>query len=372
MKGALKKYFACLILVISVFFGSNLHGQMLHDSSTVRLLYKEVTYMYNFHFSEARQISEEINRLYPGHPAVILLNSVIDYWENYPILPSSPVRGTFEKNLRTCMDICEKNGNTANETEYLLINLCARGLLLLFMTDNELTLDIVPLALSTYQYIRKSFSFTSEYFDFNYFKGVFDYYREEYPEKYPVYKPIAALFPRGDKVRGLKELWLAADSAIFLRAEALAVLEDIFLRFENNDQSATFCNRTLYEHYPGNPQFMEEYIKNLLYIRQYDKAESLISKAGNFSDLPFSEAQMKILKGILAEKKYHNNHQAEELYRKGLAEIKPFGKYADEYSSYAYYGLSRISSDEGDRHLRKAYRKEANRLSRFKKMNFDN
>ena len=359
------------LLLILLFIFSDADAQMLKDASTVRLLKKGVSFMYNFQFSEAKEISAEISKLYPDHPAVKLFNSDITYWENYPMLPTAAAGVSFEKNLRSCIEICEKKESGETDVEYLLIDLCSRGLLLLFLADNGLNLEVFPLALSTYQYIRHSFDYISVYYDFDYFAGVFDYYREAYPEAYPVYKPLAALFPKGDKTKGLNELSLAADSSIFLRAESLAVLEDLYLRFENDYEKAAKSNMKLHLLYPGNPEFRDEYLKSLLVVKKYDEADTMINRIDSLSENSFFRGQVDVLSGIIEEKRNHNNNLAKPLYIRGINRMKPYGKYADEFSAYAYYGLSRIAGADRDKHLERKYRREANNLADFKKINFD-
>ena len=56
---------------------------------------------------------------------------------------------------------------------------------------------------------------------------------------------------------------------------------------------------------------------------------------------------------------------------KGAREVLLFGKYGDEFAAYAYFGLSRISEANGDKHYKKLYRKLANGLADQKKINFD-
>jgi hypothetical protein len=249
--------------------------------------------------------------------------------------------------------------------------LCARGLLLLFYSDNDLNIELFPLATSTYKYIRRSFDYTSIYTDFYYFTGIYNYTREVYPETYPVYKPLAILFPKGDRLNGIKDLQKAAGNSVFLRAESLSYLSEIFIRFENNYQQATYYNKTLYELYPDNLNYKAEYIKNLLLIKRYDEAEKLIISSESKRNNQFYIAQLTIFKGILKEKKYHDNKTAQELYMEGVREITLFGNYGDEFAAYAYFGLSRISESNGDKNYTKLYRKLANELADLKKVNFD-
>lgn len=199
-------------------------GQILNDSASVNLVKKCVDDIYNFQFDSARDVSQKINKLSPEHPVVSLLDGMIMYWENYPLIPSSPARKAYENTLQNCIRLCENKHAPKDSAEYLLANLGARGMLLLFYFDNDLTKEVVPLVISTYRYIRQSFEYTSHYFDFFYFTGLYNYSRETFPEVHPVYKMVAFLFPKGDREKGLREIQTAAENSIMLKAESLSVL----------------------------------------------------------------------------------------------------------------------------------------------------
>ena len=366
----LKIFIKCVLLLFCL-STAPINAQILKDTSTVNLIKKGVDAIYNFRFKDAGEVCSKINESYPGHPVVYLLKGMITYWQNFPLLTTSPARTFFEEDLHNCIDLCEKNNDPDYEAENVLANLCARGMLLSFYADNDLNLEVFPLATSTYKYIRRSFNFISVSSDFCYFAGVYDYYREAYPEAYPIYKPLAVLFPRGNKAKGIKELQKASINSIVLRAESLSFLAEVFLRFENDYQQATYYNKTLYELYPANTQFKEEYIKNLLLIKQYDEAERLILSSDSTLNNSFFMAQFTIFHGIIMEKKYHDNKQAQEFYMKGVREIGLFGKYGNEFAAWAYLGLSRISDANGDKHYKKLYRKLAGELADIRKINFD-
>ena len=106
-------------------------------------------------------------------------------------------------------------------------------------------------------------------------------------------------------------------------------------------------------------------------MKRYDEAEKLMPASQESEGNNYFQSQFKILKGILQEKRYHDNKLAQQYYNTGLRDISLFGKYGNEYAAYAYFGLSRISEDNGEKHTRKIYRKEALKLADFKKINFD-
>lgn len=350
---------------------TSLQAQVLKDTTTFNLMCKGVDYIYNLQFTHAREIYRKIKSAYPEHPMTYVYKGLITYWENYPLTPSSAARDSYEKDMQYAIELCERKSHPNDEAEYLLSNVGARGMLLLFYADNDLSMDVISLASSTYQLIRQTFNFTGTYPDFYFFTGLYNYYREAYPEAHPVYKPLAIIFPKGDKTKGLRELVAASRNAIVLKAEAYSFLAGIYISFENNFQQAYFYSKSLHELYPNNIQYLAVYIKNLLLVKKYGEAESLIKSTGAKNSNAYYQAQLSIFNGILYEKKYRNLKQAQAFYTRGIRDIDAFGEFGDEFAAYAYFGLSRISDVNGDKHYKKLYRKQAMDLSSFEKVNFD-
>lgn len=357
---------------LSLFLSSvPVSAQLLEDTTALKLVKEDIDYIYNLQFNEAREIYPKIVSLYPGHPIVLLLKGIMTYWENFPMLRTDPTHVYFEEDMRECIKLSEANQNPSHEAEYLLADLCARGMLLSFYSDNDLIMEVTPLTISSYKYLKRAFNFSNVCTDLHYFTGVYKYYREAYPKIYPVYKSLALLFPPGNMEAGLKELQQAAVSSVVLRAESYSMLTWINLGFENKYQESSYYSKTLYEMYPGNLLFLNTYIRNLLLMKNYDEAERLLSSQASKVGNKFFQAQVMILKGILQEKKYLDKNLAQQYYNKGINEMSLFGKYGNEYAAYAYFGLSRLSDTNDEKHTRKIYRKEATKLADFKKINFD-
>jgi hypothetical protein len=350
---------------------TTLKAQVLRDTSTFNSICRGVDHIYNLQFNQANSIYRKIKALYPEHPITYIFRGLITYWENYPLIPSSPSRESFEKDMKHAIELCEKKPRIHDEAEYLLCNIGARGLLLLFYADNDLSMEVLSLASGTYQYVKESFNYTSIFPDFYFITGLYNYYREAYPDAHPVYKPLAILFPKGDKIKGLKELQLASKNAIVLKAESYAFLAGIYISFENNFRQAYVYSKALHELYPRNTQYMAVYIKNLLLVKQYTDAENMITSSRSMYPNSYFQAQLSIFQGILYEKKYHDLNKAQAFYQKGIKDITPFGAFGNEYAAYAYFGLSRISETQGDKHGKKAYFKEAMDLASYKNVNFN-
>jgi hypothetical protein len=357
--------------VLLIFSNSSTDAQLLYDTANLNLVRKDIDCIYNMHFNDARELYKRITVAYPDHPVVYLIRGMITYWENYPLAKSGPLKASFEEDLRECIRISEKSSNPAHEVEYLLANLCARGFLLLYYSDNNLVMDVIPLATGTYKYLMHSFNFTSECPDLYYFTGVYNYYRDAYPRAYPVYKPLVMLFPAGDLQTGLRELNMAAVNSVVLRAESLLLLSKIYVDFENNFSPGIIYSGQLIQHYPDNPNFQAIYLRNLLLLKNYDEADTLVESIAKESANKYLQAQLSFFKGILREKKYLDNISARQYYKKGLLDISSFGDYGDEYAAYCYFGLSRISWANGEKNESEMYRREALRLAAFKNIDFD-
>lgn len=367
----LLRLYILILLTSGLLAPAAVKGQVLRDTVAIKLVKSCVDNIYNFRFEKARELCTKIDASFPGHPVVLLLNGMTEYWENFPLLPFTPESGRFENYLLRCISLCETRKEPSDYAEILLSNLGARGLLLEYYADNNMSKEVFALARSTYRYLRESFDYVDSYDDFYFFTGLYNYYREAYPEAHPVYKVLAVLFPGGDIETGLAEMKRAASMAVMLKAESAFFLTHVYVNFENNYEEAGIYSRALYNMYPGNEQYQVLLIKSHLLSRDYDGAETLIRSAGSKTTNPFVKAELTIFKGIVSEKKYKDPVEAQKLYNQGIADISPYISYGDEVAAYAFFGLSRIAGINNDRQNRKLYRKRALELTDYKDVNFD-
>ena len=212
----LLKHKSCSAVLVIVIGTSGINAQILHDSLAVSMINEGISNIYNLEYEKADEIFSGIEQLYPGHPVNFLLKGIMRYYEDYPLLPTSPSHNLFEDDLHKCIELSAQKPYSENyEAESLLTNLCARGLLLTYYTNNDLSMNVIPLTAATYKYLKRSFDFVSVFADFYFFTGTYNYYWEAYPSVHPVYKPLASLFPAGDRIKGLYELVTSAQQVNF-------------------------------------------------------------------------------------------------------------------------------------------------------------
>ncbi len=365
----IKSLFAACFLIATGL--SDSQAQILRDSSTLTLVSRDIDLIYNMHFNEAREVYRKIAAVYPDHPVVFLLHGMISYWENFPLLDNSPAKESFENDLKECIRLAEKPAAHENEAEYILSDLCGRGFLLLFYSGNNLVMEVIPVASGMYKYLMRSFNYTSSCADLYYYTGVYNYYRDAYPKIYPVYKPLALLFPQGNMQTGLQHLHIAATHSIVMKAEAEILLAYIYIYFENDFNKALEYSMMLHRQFPDNTEFTSILLRNLLLLKRYDAAEKIIKSVPEGSINLFFQAQLDIYTGIIREKRDYDYKTARDLYNKGIRNISGFGAFGEQYAAYGYFGLSRISASEGEKHASQMFRKEASRLADFKKIDFN-
>ncbi len=348
---------------------SSMNGQILKDTLTLSHLEKGVDHIYNCEFSEARKTIGHLQSGYADHPVIYLLRGMVTYWEHFPLTPGSEALTSFKSDMYTCIEMCQKRRLLPGEAEYLLADIGSRGLLLTYFADNGLVREVIPLASSTYQDVVRAFDYTDLYADFYFVTGLYNYYRETYPEAHPFYKPFALLFPRGNKEKGLLQLEKAAHSSIFLKAEATTFLNLIYSGNEKNYPMALRYSKILLEKYPRNNEYLALHVRNLLLLKRYGEAETWLSKARQPESRWFNFEKC-VFFAIIREKKDKNLEKAESLYRMALKEGEFFGAYASEYLSFCYFGLERIAKARGE--SGREYRKKGVNLASHKHMDFGN
>jgi hypothetical protein len=370
MFGSVEKYVLPILFMFALIGTSS--GQILQNAQDLEKVRKGVISIYNCEFEEAQAISKDLEKKYANSAIIYLLKGITVYWQDYPVIPGSKSGQQFEDYLHKGLELAEEKLK-ANESdaENLLLALGSVGFLLLYYADNGQSGKVISLAPKTYQWVMKSFDFTRTYKDFYFITGLYNYYREAYANAHPIYKPVMVFFPHGNKKLGLQQIKIAADSSIFLPAESMTFLSGIYQDFERDPVQAIFYSRKLKDAFTGNPQFKAGYIRDLLVIKKYGEAESLLNGMHYASLNKYYQAIIEIFKGIIQEKKYKNKKSAEELYWSGIKKAEDYGQFGAEYIAYAYHGLSRINGEEGNYKAAKQYHKKARELSSFDHVNFD-
>ena len=341
----MKKILAGVILIAcwGDIFGA-MPKKILDNSGVMRTIDTTIQHLYNFDFETADSLIAVIGRKTPGHPVGPFLEGLSLYWKNYPLLPGQEKTASFITLMDTSV---ERAGRflDANEkdVEGTFFDLMGRAMLLLYYADNGVTSGYLKNILPAYHDVMKGFHMMDHFNEFYFTTGLYNYYREAYPDAHPVYKAATMFLKSGNEEKGLKQLEYAAKHCVFLKVEANLYLSYIYLNYENNPEMAVEHMRRLHAWYPDNTYFLCRYAETLIINKQFDKAKPLLSqitKAGRKDD--YVKMKGLILSGFYNEKTRHNLFIARHNYLNGLKLSKKFGEIAENFQAIAYWGLYRI------------------------------
>jgi hypothetical protein len=363
-----------ILFLLIVFQAFNISAQesILSDSLFIMQIKAEVDSIYNYQFENTEKVYLELEKKYPDHAFTQLFYALMLYWKYFPIVPESEFHAEYVNRIEKAIALAESSlDKDKRNTEAIFFNLMSRMLLMQYYADNQVSSKVVPHLGRAYKMVTSGFDLKEEMVDFHFSTGVYNYYREAYPEAHPVYKPVAYFFPEGDIELGLQQLEYNWKNGVFLDVESLFFLVYINLNFEKNYEATLKYLDYLNNSYSNNPLYVSYRIQALLITENYDLAESYISKLEKMkTSNDFFLIVSNIYKAVILEKKNHQNKKAAKKYAKAVQDIEKYGNFANGYSSFAFYGLSRIYR-EIDKKKSKEYRKIADNLSVYSHINFD-
>ena len=114
------------------------------------------------------------------------------------------------------------------EDEAIFYSLASAGMLAELYTEEGVSMKVLKQAMKAYHYLKMGFTRTDAFPDFHYSNGLYDYYREKYPEIRPFYKSFVWLFPEGNKERGIENLKTCMNEGIFTKQMAILYLFHIY------------------------------------------------------------------------------------------------------------------------------------------------
>ncbi len=243
-------------LALSLGVNSPASGQWLKDSLFEAHVQKGIDYTYNLEFDLAKSEFSEIVKTHPDHPAGPFFLAMTDWWRILLDLDDDSHDDEFFDELGKVIELADKrldkNGNDITGLFFKGGAIGFRGRLhanrghwIRAANDGRRALGIV----------NKAHELDPNNHDILLGTGIYNYYAEVAPERYPLLKPLMWFLPKGDKAKGIEQLKLAAQHAKYARVEAAYFLTQLFFYFEKNYLDALQLARMLNRTYPNNSLF---------------------------------------------------------------------------------------------------------------------
>ncbi|MBK8945204.1 MAG: hypothetical protein IPM32_08025 [Ignavibacteriae bacterium] len=233
------------------------------------LLNSGINQIYNIKFNEAENTFLKVQKDFPKHPAGKFFDAMIVWWKIMIDQDNEEYDEIFEQKLENVIDFCDdlldENDENVDAIFFKGGSLGFRGRLYSIRKEwFDAALDgkdALPLVYEAYEIDPKNEDVKLGF-------GIYNYYAEAIPEKYPFIKPAMMFIPKGDKKKGIEQLKTASQKAKYAAIESKFFLLTSFYQFEEDFDKAQTYAEELTKMFPNNPIF-EKYLGRI-FIKKND------------------------------------------------------------------------------------------------------
>lgn len=247
----MKKHIITIIIILTVV--ANIKAQTAKFDSLVS---QGIRHIYNVEFEEAENSFRRVIADFPDHPAGKFFLTMIDWWRIMLDLDNESYDDMFFEKLEDvifqCDQILEREPNNIDAWFFKGGAIGFRGRLRATRESWIKAADDGRIALPI---VEKAGSLDPNNIDVQLGYGIYNYYAQVIPDKYPFVKPLMIFFPKGNKIKGIQELTNVAHNGKFAKYESRYFLMTLFYQFENNSHEAEKYANMLYSEFPKNPIF---------------------------------------------------------------------------------------------------------------------
>ncbi len=232
-------------------------------------------HLYAMDFAAAQTAFSRIEARYPGHPVGPFLRALVPWWT----LLLDPEDPRHDKEFLAAMDEVSRRSETRlrrnpDDMDGLFFRTGASAFRARLHAYRRDWFKAGKDGQSALRNLRKLHRKDPQNVDLQFGLGLFNYLVDVVPRQHKYLRPVALLFPKGDKARGLEELRRAAREGQFVHTEAHYALFQIYMTFERDYPKAMNEVRWLRQHHPENTLF--KMAEGRVYARQNRWAEAAL------------------------------------------------------------------------------------------------
>lgn len=303
----------------------------------------------------------------PLHPVVPLMRAMNVLWQTIPYVTEDSTFQVFTGYLNEVIRLSERiDGGRQEHPEAIFFEITARGLLAEYYADGDYYMKAISEAGKAYNLLRSVFKLTKENSEFYLPAGVYNYFREAYPEKHPSYKPLLWFFRSGDATLGISQIKEACRTAVLTKVEAYIYLSYIYLRYEELPELAQSYMLELSEMYPNNYYIIAKYLESLEGGGDFTKAPLPMIEQLIAVEKSYYKIAGYTFMALYEEENNLDLDKALTLYFKSTALKQESDNAPNYYLSLAHLGISRIYVEKGNVDKAIYHAKEAMTLSIIK------
>ncbi len=349
----LKAFF--LIISFNITFQAiGQHGLFDHPQA-MELVGKGTESIYKLEVDSAIFYIRELRKFVPNHPVIPSMEAFLIRWENIPIIEGQ-IFVRLEGKLREAIAAAENfNPLDPHDEDAVFFELATRGLLAEYYAENNKYFEAITEANKMYSLIKIGFDLVKDNPEFLFTTGLYNYFRIMYPQKHPIFAPIAFFFKKGDKELGLEQMLMSTEKAVISQIEASIYLSYIYLRYEQTPETAFVLLQDLIKRYPSNQYLVSKFLESTYATHQYDEIMLWMVDGLMNTDRLYYKMVGHIFKAVYLEFVKKESKEAYLNYRMGVGFGSELLNHGEYFKSIAYLGLGRLSQQFGNISTAKSY-----------------
>jgi tetratricopeptide (TPR) repeat protein len=345
MKNARNQFSLGLISLLILSSFSKISAQELQlfgNQERTELVKRAGNYFYNMQPDSASMVIELVREILPNHPIVPMLEALNIAWTEMPLSTNSK---KLELHMAALERVIEKSQLLQeayeDHPEGVFFETSARGIKSELYAREGSYLKSMSEARRMYSLMKKGFYLVEEHSEFLFMTGLYNYFREKYPERHPIYKPFMWVFRSGNVELGLQQMDSATEVGVLTKIEAHLYIAYVYLRYEENTEKAKLYLENLVSEYPNNSFFKSKMIECYVTNNEFEIALPLINELSRKEDNYYKMCG-EVFYGMYLEMEKLSLDQAQFFYEKSLLTGKNYTIKGLYFKSLAYIGLGRI------------------------------
>ncbi len=259
------------------FFGWNVQAQdLMKDSLFVQRAMRGVDAAYDMRFTEADRIFSDIERQYPQHPAGPFLKALSRWWLILANVGDTAIDDVFHQEMTQVSQRSDRMlARNPNSYDAVLFKGMAVGFRSRLYANRSEWIKSFKYGKEAVDYVTRAAQIAPENNDYYFGWGVYDYFADILPRKYPAMKYAMWFLPRGSRERGLEEIKRTFNRGSFMRAEAAYYLFQINYVYEPRYEGANYYIGWLRTRYPNNAFYHILHARTENYFGYSERAKEL-------------------------------------------------------------------------------------------------
>lgn len=349
--------------LLLIMLSQSLSAQVFSDQEILLLVKKGANHIYNLSDSADYYIASVDDALsVEDHPVVPLMEALSLLWKNIPLI-TPEVFEVIRLKLESAIAYAEVLDPDLETPEMIYFSMAAYGLLAEYYADQDQYINAVGQARRAYGLLKRGFELADENPEFLFTTGLYNYFREVYPDRHPIYKPLMWFFKRGDAELGLQQLKEACELTVLSRVEAYVYLSYIYLRYEMEPKQAQNYLKQLCDQFPDNNYAKAKYLESITDGEIFYEDPKPYIHSLTQTNNPYFRLAGGVFAGLRYEQEYEDLDDAIVAYKEGLAFGSLIEDHGEYFKSLGNLGLGRIYFKRGELELARDYLNECKKIA---------